>query len=93
MKDNGGPAFPRLGVYPNDDKPIGMSAEGGMTIRDYFAVHAPAEEIDAMSPQDTKQCAEFLGIEAGTYKHNMWPIVLAKLRYQCADAMIEERAK
>ena len=65
-----------------------------MSLRDYFIAHAPAREIKIMEPIDIKACAEFLGIPVGEYRGEIhfWQ-VLAKLRCQWADAMLEERSK
>ena len=40
MPDNGGPAFPQGYDYIND---IPLVSPTGMSLRDYFAAHAPAE--------------------------------------------------
>ena len=56
-KNNGGPAFPSLQFVPEEVRAQSLAhgipmpqytAIGGMSLRDYFATHAPPEEIDAL---------------------------------------------
>lgn len=84
MKD-GGAAFP----YPG---PQGTFGENGMSLRDYLAARAPADEIQEIGGTSAKECAAYLGIENYEFpKHYL--MLLAKARYQWADAMLAERAK
>ena len=47
----GGPAFPQLDVISEERDGHGdiidayTVAKGGMTLRDYFAIHAPSDEV------------------------------------------------
>lgn len=70
-KDNGGDAFPV-------SAPTGIYA--GMTLRDYFAAHAP------WSP------ANFLGDPTDEAVHKV-AAYMAKKAYAFADAMLAERSK
>ena len=83
-REDGGPAFPIL-----QD-----SAYMGMTLRDYFLAHAPAQEIADLVPADINGCAKYIGIEPVAYKGNEhYILVLAKARGEWADAMLAEREK
>ena len=85
MKD-GGPAFP-LYCVPGD-----LMNASGMSLRDYLAARAPTDEIQEIGGTSAKECAVYLGIENYEFpKHYL--MLLAKARYQWADAMLAERAK
>lgn len=45
--NDGGPAFPTMDFY--DEKPIGQTF--GMSLRDYFAAHAPTEYASWYAPK------------------------------------------
>lgn len=56
MGDNGGPAFPSLKSF-NQNRNAGQNylgysaqSEGGMTLRDYFAAHAPLKPASWFKP-------------------------------------------
>ena len=86
MKD-GGPAFPPNAGWRDDDVNC-----RGMSLRDYLAARAPADEIQEIGGTSAKECAVYLGIENYEFpKHYL--MLLAKARYQWADAMLAERAK
>lgn len=98
MKNNGGPAFPHV------ERPVGWDSrgdvqtierwtQGGMSLRDYFIAHAPAQEIADLVPTNIKGCAEYLGIDPAKYTVGDYLRVLAKARGQWADAMLLERDK
>lgn len=79
--NNGGPAFPTLAV-------VGDAAlsDGGLSVRDYFAAHAPISWQDAIKSID---CSE--------ERFGPWPeskIIerLVLLRNDYADAMLAARA-
>lgn len=89
MKDvflAGGPAFPSHGT-------MGEVAHEGMTLRDYFAIHAPEPSVENIGTQ--------MGLDRGRNPHNDHhkPPLRSKeeiksfLRYQYSDAMLSERAK
>ena len=85
--NDGGPAFPT--VDANRDEDYGTR---GMTLRDYYIAHAPAQEIEAITPDTIEACAAFIGIEAKDYKGGVHYIkCLAKSRVIWADAMLEAR--
>lgn len=75
--DNGGSAFP---AYAFDVQSQQMLAQGGMTLRDYFAGKTMQAMIGKSSGQDST------GGAAGV------PLI-AKYAYEFADAMLAERAK
>ena len=94
MKNEGGPAFP-VAAYTLDTsgKPM-LMVKDGMTLRDYFIAHAPAQEIANLVPASLKDCAAYIGIDAADYKSNFhYLLVLAKTRGEWADAMIEAGKK
>ncbi len=86
---DGGPAFPYVTTKDTDAYCVGLSK------RDWLAAQAPRGEIEDMAPATASTCAEFLGMDE-TKKYDgaiHYKLVLAKLRYQWADAMLAERAK
>lgn len=68
-----------------------FAPHAGMMLRDYFAAKAPAYVLD-IEGWTAKECAAFLGIETYTYRDH-YRLVLSKLAYEWADAMLKERAK
>lgn len=91
-KMDGGPAFPHkervrdTAAYPGAE--YFDRYHDGMTLRDYFAADAPIKLGDAIAVEYQANIphmsdAEILQVFA----------TLARLRYQYADAMLEERAK
>ena len=89
--DNSGPAFPYEHRPWFGDGTVNRSL--GMSLRDYFAAHAPTGEEGIATPA-LSQMEEFLGIEKGTYNWLVhWPMVVAKARYVYADAMLAARGK
>lgn len=54
-KDDGGPAFPT-----KDHPHIHADYCHGMTLRDWFAVHASEEDIDALIPKTVGEMADLL---------------------------------
>ena len=82
----GGPAFPTTQANGAN------YGAAGMTLRDYFAAHAPKEvrDLDGWKVSD---CAEALGLPEGVaynwLKHYI-PLI-AKLSYEYADAMLKAR--
>lgn len=83
-KKDGGPAFPniasdeRVGVYVGDK---------GMSLRDYFAAHAP----DCLMNGDLAlpDICMLLGVSEKEYDWKFhWPKAVAEIRYRYADAMI-----
>lgn len=64
-------------------KPDGGPASGGMSLRDYFAAHAP-----------TMPKTAFLDLERGNESGAQWMAKrLARWAYAYADAMLAEREK
>lgn len=87
MKPHNPYAFPSHGS-------MGEVVQEGMSLRDYFIAHAPASEIQDISPQTIDACADFLGMPWGDYSGGEhYVLVLAKARRMWADAMLAEREK
>lgn len=87
---SGGPAFPRIGEgfgNPHYDAP-------GMSLRDYFAAHAPEQLGDNAEP---RWVTERTGIAEPKSPVNspewgrFWAEAEVILRYQYADAMLRAR--
>ena len=76
--NDGGPAFSR----PFTE----CVAQSGMSLRDWFAGNERGDSPFAT----TGEAADFLGIPRREYQAEKdYPRVLAKWRFQCADAMLE----
>lgn len=95
-KPDGGPAFPRTELVPGGDDPsdpLYPVTHGGMSLRDYFAAHAPEPSIEVVATER--------GIDRSRNPHNdsykpplrSDPEIRAYLRYRHADAMLAEREK
>lgn len=80
-KNTGGPAFPSHGS-------MGEVAHEGMTLRDYFAAHAPITLTDAVEFLDT-----YGGEVVGPWRPEKVLQTLAELRVEYADAMIAARSQ
>lgn len=79
-KDTGGAAFPKAGLDPwNQAK----SVHCGMTLRDYFAAHAPVTIDDAVH---ALQCVGNNDPTGGEIF-----LMMSAMRFGYADAMIETR--
>lgn len=93
--DDGGPAFPGkicIGHTPGDEIPI-YQHPPGMSLRDYLAAHAPADEVADLIPETRGKCAASAGNtldEDGSDDHLKLD---CKARYKWADAMIEARKR
>ena len=92
---NGGePAFCAQGAYSS----LGDFQNGwpGLTKREYFAVHAPAKEIEDNGPNTLRECAAYLGISESEYAKDgasHYRSIVADLRSKWADALLEALAK
>jgi hypothetical protein len=82
-KETGGPAFP---CYEFKESYGQMMAVGGMTLRDYFAVHAPITYQDAIEWLDC-----YGGEIVGPWSSTEITATLVDLRNNYADKMIEAR--
>lgn len=81
MKPYGGPAFPCT------------DGDHGMSLRDYLAVNAPIAAFE-MDSWTVGKCEKELGLAAGGYVwHEHYMMLLVKLSYKWADAMLDERKK
>lgn len=93
MAGNGGPAFPRPLSW---DLPPPHAEQAGMSLRDYFAAHAPFTLTDAVMALDNHNNAPDSATATCRVLMNDDKFVealrvLAALRGAYADAMIEER--
>lgn len=66
---------------------------GGMTIRDYFAIHAPEPSPDDITLQSNLDRSRNPHNEAHKPKIRESREIVADLRYRFADAMIAARSK
>ena len=70
----------------------GVEWHKGMTLRDYYIVHAPAAEIAEMIPATVEDCAKYIGVRLSDCKWDLdYLKVLAKARGEWADAMLKAR--
>lgn len=86
---NGGPAFPVPGLQNDEDF-------NGMTLRDYFAVHADIGDVDQLSQQigaslTGRPCPDWAIEPHGCL--SWWAEYRAIVRYIEADAILKERTK
>lgn len=94
-KLDGGPAFPATRiearqVFTEGPQTVGEVTYPGMSLRDYFAAHAPFDRNSFGMASNALLKAgrpEIANTIAGVCE------VLANFAYQYADAMIAERAK
>jgi hypothetical protein len=92
INDGGSPFTVPKQLYGNGN--VWQYAQPGMSLRDYFAAHTSLSEVEALAPATVKGCAALLGINECSYNGNVHYVdVIAKIRYQIADAMIKERSK
>ena len=99
-QDNGGPAFPEIRIRSGGNyNPPTKLYYGGMTLRDYFAVHEPLDPNESIG---TALAEQLVGSplprnEDGTYDalavSKYWARAEAEYRYMRADAMLEARKK
>ncbi len=86
------PAFPTDVPYTDGDGNHYTYQEDGMTLRDYFAAHAPREAINAISGTSIEDAAKFIGVTVEEYNYRKHAhLVDAKARYIYADAMLMAR--
>jgi hypothetical protein len=78
-KNDGGPAFPRTGYYPETDP------EYGMSLRDYFAGQALVALSGITLPEEMRKKLD--ASPGGA------PRAVAKTCYQIADEMLAARSK
>jgi hypothetical protein len=101
IPNDGGSVFPTIsGKYHIDEGAFDarktqsgeFTAQGGMTLRDYFAARAmPLAQEDGGHGTAAEAEKEF-GMKPGTYSARIHrPLLMAKAAYQYADAMIAER--
>jgi len=89
-QDDGGAAFP----MPSGPEPRVNATthyNEGMSLRDWFAAHAPPCDVEAITGTDVKTVAEYLGIDPNEWRYEHCIEAHAKARYQWADAMLKAR--
>lgn len=88
---DGGPAFPFLEV---DHDGRSYHQNSGLSLRDYFAIHAEKSDLTQLSPQQFAQLAGGFTGSYHTLDHLLWLAeTKATLRYLMADAMLKAREK
>jgi hypothetical protein len=85
-QNTGGPAFPSGLIDPSTPDDAVQSLHNGMTLRDYFAAHAPITLTDAVEFLDT-----YGGEVTGPWPPQKVLRTLADLRVEYADAMLQAR--
>lgn len=91
---DGGPAFPQHGWTKDPEVLARMQQNGGMTLRDYFAVHSGIGDEIPVS-----LAGALMHREPPAYKDDpeanaiYWAEVRARLRYIDADAMLRARGE
>ena len=84
VKRDGGPAFPQGNIYSmGNQQQINAGPQGGLSLRDYFAIHAPAEYLAVMAAKVQ---------EAGDNETEV-ATIMAAAAFMYADAMLAEREK
>ena len=94
--DDGGPAFP-TGTQVSQNSATGETTvhqylSDGVSVRDYFAVHAPASLV-GIDGWSVHQAHAYLGLPADVaYDWRIhYPALVAKMSYEYADAMLRAR--
>lgn len=89
QQNDGGSAFPCYVPNGHSDK-FGI---GGMSLRDYFAIHANSDVVESIAGSTIKDVAKFLGMDdAALYMPAVhWPAAETKARYIYADMMLKAR--
>ncbi len=94
--DDGGPAFPTTPVshgYSPTTEGHGTGCGTGLSVRDYFAIHAGKDIVEAMVSDTINEVKAFLGMadDAGYEPKIHWPMAETKARYAYADMMLKAR--
>ena len=93
---NGGPAYPSAPtrfIYDEERGPVPCGHEG-MTLRDWFAGHAPDMPPEIMTVPQAERITglSYAGIDFGTPEHwAFWAAAEAAWKYMHADAMLKAR--
>ena len=91
MKDKtGGPAFPAIAQMSDQHLRVEWP---GMTLRDYFAIHAPPISEALSEYLREKEHAKMLADRMCVYQERGDLALEAEWRYGFADAMLAERAR
>lgn len=96
--NDGGPAFPsQTDTFRTPEgRAVGRPAESGMTLRDYFAAHAPEQTGDDDDPEWVSQRAAVPLPKNMTDQDALrlfWARCESELRYAYADAMLKARER
>lgn len=90
--NDGGPAFPMQLWNQKVDGAINVVQDlRGMSLRDYFAAHAPPMPADIA--RDAWGASQERAGGSGTKAENLMAYLDAKWRYRHADAMLKAREK
>jgi hypothetical protein len=93
--NDGGPAFPSkmlVNRFATKETAQQLIGADGMTVRDWFAGHAPTLEIEAIIGGSVSSVSEFIGIAINDYNYQLHYLqACTKARYQWADAMLIAR--
>jgi hypothetical protein len=84
--DAGGPAFPQYVV-----RSAGACVEGGMTLRDYFAIRATEQDIQKYLLGPTREQIRVNSDGTKTIYHGPMHRSRAQARYAFADDMLRAR--
>lgn len=87
-----GPAFPTASIQTLKDGHE-FTFSGGVTLRDYFAIHAPQPTDQQISRGMDRDKNRNPYNEPGKPKLREREEIIAALRYEFADAMLRERSK
>ena len=94
MKD-GGPAFPSEFKFDHPNAGPMVEQSAGMSLRDYFAIHAPEPTNEQISSIERREQAANPHNEpyANKVRRRGRQEIICSLRYEYADAMLAEREK
>jgi hypothetical protein len=90
-KDNGGPAFPCTETVYRRNGVDQKVSHGGMTLRDYIAIHATDNDIHEYRVYKKVDRVTTNGTLRSVHTDNVLDVPAS--RYAYADAMLLERAK
>jgi hypothetical protein len=91
------PAFPGewRELHPTLEIEVVRQNWYGLSKREYFAIHAPSNEVETFIPNTAEKAAHWLGMkDAKEYLENdVWKKAWIKARREWADNMLAELAK
>ena len=87
MNDDGGQAFPVSETSPL----LGSRVIPGMSLRDYLAAHCPMTMAECVIEFGFQTLKELHTADNASIMWNSFLSMFTRMRYEYADAMIEER--